>query len=233
MNPASVWNERKSTMEQERRFKRLTSLHSLSDSWIQTLSPKEAASYRLERMAKVTLNPNLWQFEKNRLDQLPLNLEELVGAQDIDSFLAELESTIWIIQASTLENAETDATNRGELKNILEQASWNHGKLHAESIWGNPGNFNLREGVEAFMKTHVYSGAGFLIERNSPREITLLWKQSPRQNPSLRNSPALDLLCDLHEHWIRGFFYGASRNTAVSIAPTRLGEEVFPRFTLR
>ena len=115
MNPTQAWNERRSTLEQERRFKRLISLHSLSDSWIQTLSPKESASHHLERMAKVTLNPNLWQFEKNRLDHLPLNLEELVGAQEIDAFLTELESTIWIIQASTLENAETEAASRGEM----------------------------------------------------------------------------------------------------------------------
>jgi hypothetical protein len=233
MNPTQAWNERRSTLEQERRFKRLISLHSLSDSWIQTLSPKESASHHLERMAKVTLNPNLWQFEKNRLDHLPLNLEELVGAQEIDAFLAELESTIWIIQASTLENAETEAASRGEMKNILEQASWNHGKLHAETIWGNRGNFNLREGVEAFLKTHVYGNGSFLKERDSNREITLIWKQSPRQNPSLQNSPALDLLCALHEHWIRGFFYGASRNSSVQCGLTRIREESFPHFTLR
>ncbi len=233
MNPIQTWNERRSTLEQERRFKRLIALHSLSDSWIRTLSPKESASHHLERMAKVTLNPNLWQFEKNRLDQLPLNLEELVGAQEIDGFLNELESTIWVIQTSTLENAETEASNQGEMKNILEQASWNHGKLHAESIWSERGNFNLREGVEAFLKTHVYGQGSFLKERDSVREITLIWKHSPRQNPTLQNSSALELLCALHEHWIRGFFYGASRNTSVRCGTTRILEESYPYFTLR
>ncbi|MBU6154546.1 MAG: hypothetical protein KGP28_09625 [Bdellovibrionales bacterium] len=233
MNPVHGWNERRSTLEQERRFKRLISLHTLSDYWIRTLSPQQAASHHLERMAKVTLNPNLWQFEKNRLDQLPLNLEELVGAQEIDTFLSELESTIWIIQASTLENAETASSNRRELQNILEQASWNHGKLHAETIWGTQGNLNLREGVEAFLKTHVYGNQSFLKERDSFREITLIWKHSPLQTPSLMDSPVAELLCTLHEHWIRGFFYGASRNTRVECKRTLIRTESFPHLILR
>ncbi len=233
MNPIHGWHERRSTLEQERRFKRLIALHTLCDSWIRAISPKETPSHHLDRMAKVTLNPNLWQFEKNRLDHLPLHLEELVGAQEVDAFLDELESTIWIIQFSTLENAETDQANRRELQNILEQESWNHGKLHAETIWGTRGNFNLREGVEAFLKTHCYGNQGFLKERDSSREISLIWKRSPLQNPSISNSPVAELLCTLHENWIRGFFYGASRNTRVECGRTLIHGESFPHFTLR
>jgi len=226
------WSERKSSIEQERLFKRLIALHTLTDAWIQTLSPKEAPSHHLDRMAKVTLNPNLWQFEKNRLDHLPLNLEELVGAQEIDTFLSELSETIWIIQSSTLENAESSDPDQVELRNVLEQASWAHGKAYAESIWGPSGDFLLKEGVEAFLETHIYSKDAFLIERSSPREISVVWRKSPMQNPSLRNSKALGLLCRLHEHWIGGFFYGVSRKSRIETGTTQIRGEVIPRFSL-
>ncbi|NBO19855.1 MAG: hypothetical protein EBV03_11675 [Proteobacteria bacterium] len=81
------WSERKSSIEQERLFKRLIALHTLTDAWIQTLSPKEAPSHHLDRMAKVTLNPNLWQFEKNRLDpamQCMLRNLQLLGDGKFD-----------------------------------------------------------------------------------------------------------------------------------------------------
>jgi hypothetical protein len=171
--------------------------------------------------------------EKKRLDDLPLRLEELVGAQEIDAFLSELEDTIWIIQASTLENAESVAPNREELLNILEQASWTHGRAGAEEIWGKKGNFNLREGVEAFLKSHGYGAGSFQLERDSPREITLIWKRSPQKNPALLQSPVTEVLCSLHSHWIRGFLYGVSRNTEVTYGTTRIRDEEYPYFTLR
>jgi len=233
MRGTLIWSERKSTLEQERKFKRLITLHTLTDAWIQTLTPKAPASHRIERMARVTLNPNLWQFEKARLDHLPLHLEELVGAQEIDTFLNELKETIWIIQASTLESAETGASDSAELKNVLEQASWGHGKLHAESIWGPRGNFSLEEGFQAFMETHVYGTGIFLPERISSREITLIWRHSPLHDPALKNSSSVHLLCALHQHWIKGFLYGVSRDTKVESGITDLNGERYPHFTLR
>ncbi|NDG85786.1 MAG: hypothetical protein EBX52_12220, partial [Proteobacteria bacterium] len=74
------WHERKPALEQERRFKRLIHLHSITDAWITRVSNRTEPAHRMERVSRVSLNPNLWLFEKSRIDQLPLELGNLVGA---------------------------------------------------------------------------------------------------------------------------------------------------------
>jgi hypothetical protein len=227
-----TWNERKPTLEQERRFKRLISLHSLTDQWISSVSAKNEPSHRLERLTRVTLNPNLWLFEKSRIDQLPLNLETLVGAQMIDDFLNELQEIIWIIQGSTLENISSATSVSEDLKNVLEQTSWNFGKTYAELLWGPSGNLGLKESAQAFLQSHPYSENSFVTERVANHEATLIWKYSPLQNPSVKNLPSIGILCDLHEQVIRGFIYALSRSTRVSFARTVHCAEVHPHLSL-
>ncbi len=232
MSSNGTWNERISTLEQERTFKRLIALHTLTDAWVKTISPQSEPTHRIERMTKVTLNPNLWLFEKMRLDQIPLELEKLVSAQSIDDFLKELKNTIWIIQVSTLENALGQGTSTLEMENILQQTSWNHGRAYAESIWGTSGSFALQEAYDAFCASHWYGQNDFLTETRSELEIRLIWRNPPSENPSIKTSEGAPLLCTLHEHWIRGFFYGVSRKVKTNIRSTTLRERPYPTFTL-
>ena len=226
------WNERNPSLEQERRFKRLISLHSLTDSWISKVSAKNEPSHRLERVTRVTLNPNLWQFEKARIDHLPLNLEHLVGAQRIDDFLDELQETIWIIQASTLENISTSSSTQEDLTNVLQQASWNFGKTFSESIWGTAGDLSLKEAVHAFTQTHFYSEGSFITERIARHEATLIWKHSPDHDRTVKDSTAISILSSLHEQVIQGFFYTLSRSTRVRFGRTQFGLETYPYISL-
>jgi hypothetical protein len=230
--PAENWNERISTLEQERRFKKLISLHSLTDSWISKISAKNEPAHRLERVTRVTLNPNLWQFEKSRIDHLPLNLEDLVGAQKINDFLNELEETIWIIQASTLENIASSTQTSEDLTNVLQQTSWNFGKQYAEAIWGTSGDLTLKEAAQAFSQTHFYLENSWITERMANHETTLIWKRSPRHDRTVKDSSAISLLCDLHEQVIQGYFHALSRSTRVKFGHTRLGEETYPYLNL-
>lgn len=232
MNPEQAWNERPSSFEQERLFRRLTALHTLTDAWIHAISPEEAPTYQIARMERVTLNQNLWLFEKARLDSLPLRLEELVGAMGIDDFLNELKDTIWIIQASTIENALSQGSDPAEITTVLQQASWRHGRHYAESIWGPDGRMSRESAFEALMESHVYDPQSFWLERKSEQEISFIWKKSPQHLGILKTSSALSLLGSTHEHWIRGFVYGVSRQTRVIAGETILTGTPHPHFTL-
>jgi predicted RNase H-like HicB family nuclease len=227
-----AWNERPSTFEQERRFRRLTALHTLTDAWIHAIHPEEESSYRIARMERVTLNQNLWLFEKSRLDALPLRLEHLVGAMEIDAFLDELRDTIWIIQASTIENVLSQREDPAEIATVLQQASWKHGRDYAESIWGTDGGMSRESAFDALMQSHIYEPQSFWLERKSTQEISFLWKKSPYQIGILKTSTALSHLGATHEHWIKGFIYGVSRQTRVITGESRLQESAHPRFIL-
>lgn len=227
-----TWNERIPTLEQERRFRRLIALHSMTDAWISRVSKGNEPAHRMERISRVNLNPNLWLFEKSRIDQLPLELRNLVGAQSIDGFLDELREFIWIIQASTLETIFSATTESGDIRNVLEQTSWNSGKSFAESVWGGTGDFAVKESTRAFLQSHPYSGKSFMTGRITERESVLIWKHSPLQDPAVKDSPVAATLCELHEHFIRGFFYALCRTGRLETRLTRLGESQHPEFTL-
>lgn len=232
MNLEGGWNERPSSFEQERRFRRLTTLHTLTDAWIQAISPEEQASYRMVRMERMTLNQNLWLFEKARLDSLPLRLDQLVGAMEVDEFLDELKDTIWIIQASTIENALSQGSDPEEIASVLQQSSWKHGRDHAESIWGKDGQMSRDSAFEALMESHFYDPRAFWLERKSDHEISFIWRKSPYQLGILKTSSVLPLLGSIHEHWIKGFIYGVSRPTRVIAGETRLQDSAHPHFIL-
>jgi hypothetical protein len=232
MSPEHVWNERPSTFEQERRFRRLTALHTLTDAWIHEIHPEEESSYRIARMERVTLNQNLWMYEKSRLDELPLRLEQLVGAMGIDEFLDELRDTIWIIQASTMENALSQGADPAEISTVMQQASWKHGRDYSESIWGTEGRMSRESAFEALIQSNFYEPQAFWLERKSNQEISFLWRKSPYQIGILRTSAVLPHLSSAHEHWIKGFIYGVSRQTRVIAGETRLQESTHPHFIL-
>ncbi len=232
MSANGTWNERNPAFEQERRFRRLIALHSLTDAWVLRVSNRKEPAHHLERVSRVNLNPSLWLFEKSRIDELPLELRELVGAQSVDGFLDELREFIWIIQASTLETIVSASSERADLLNVLQQTSWNFGKTLAESIWGTPGDFGVQEATRAFLQSNPYDDRAFLPVRISGRESILIWKRSPLQDRAVKDSPAISELCDLHEHAIRGFFYALCRTGTLEPRRTRLGEAVHPEFTL-
>jgi hypothetical protein len=232
MNFENGWNERPSSFEQERRFRRLTALHTLTDAWIHAISPEEQSSYRLARMERMTLNQNLWLYEKTRLDALPLRLDQLVGAMTLDEFLDELKDTIWIIQAATIENVLSQGSDPAEIASVLQQSSWKHGRDHAESIWGTDGRMSRDSAFEALMESHIYDPHAFWLERKSEHEISFIWKKSPHQLGILKTSSGLPLLGATHEHWIKGFIYGVSRQTRVIAGETRLLDSAHPHFIL-
>ncbi len=232
MRKAGCWHERKASLEEERRFRRLIALHSLTDAWTGSILSKTEPAHRMERMTRVTLNQNLWQFEKARIDELPLNLEDLVGSQRIGDFLEELEETVWIIQGSTAENVISRTENPAETANVLQQASWNHGRSFMDAIWGGSGDLPLRDASRAFLESQLYGERAFLPERESDREVALIWKKSPLRNPALQSSEGIGLLLDLHEHFIRGCFYSLSRAVRMSAAKTELAGTACVRFSL-
>jgi hypothetical protein len=228
----SQWNQRSATIEQERRFQRTITLHTLTDSWTKSLTPNLDKPYQIERMAKVTLNQNLWLFEKTRLDDLPLELEKLVGSQTVDSFLNQLNDTVWIIQVSTLENALSQSSKEGELLSMLEKTSWNHGKQYAEQLWKKSDFSELELAYQAFIEGHPYDSNAFIEERQSSTELSFLWTRSPLQNKTLKASPVVKHLCKIHEEWIRGFFYSLSRKIKLQTIPTKIMENEITQFTL-
>ena len=232
MSRFSGWNERRSTLEQERNFERLNVLHSLTDAWFKSIQMSQDTPHRLERMSAVTLNPNLWLFEKTRLDQLEPKLEDLAGAQEIEEFLRDLKETIWIIQASTLDNALSGSKSPDELLSVLQSTSWSHGKSCSERIWGGSGNFSFEDAFSALEGSSPYGKNAFLLERSSPRELSVIWKNSPLQNPVLSPSPVREELATLHEYWVKGFLYNLSRGATLRSDFTRLQSERHPRFIL-
>ncbi|MBC7396630.1 MAG: hypothetical protein H7333_04230 [Bdellovibrionales bacterium] len=209
MMQTTPWHERDSTIEEEHRFKRLLSLHALTQCWTQVLDNTD--SNLIERMPKITLNQNLWLLEKARVDEITLELSALVGSQNIQEFLKELEETIWLIQISTLENAFSQTSDPALLKNLLKNASWSQGKKTAEQDWPNLPFTTLTDAYQAFTESHVNGKSGFLLGSAANQELGFYWKKSPIQNPSLNRSAQLEMLCELHSEWVHGFFYGLSR----------------------
>ncbi|NDG83468.1 MAG: hypothetical protein EBX52_00330, partial [Proteobacteria bacterium] len=137
-----------------------------------------------------------------------------------------------IIQASTLENISGASSEPDALTNVLEQTSWNFGRNFAESVWGTAGDMTVREATRAFLQSQFYGEKTFLPERITDREAILIWKHSPLQEKAVKDSPAISMLCNFHEHVIRGFFYALSRTGKLDTGRTRLGETTHPCFTL-
>jgi hypothetical protein len=226
------WHLRVPTIEQENRFQRAILLHQLTDAWIKEMSGRSERPFEIERMSRVTLNPNLWLFEKTRLDDLPLDLGKLVGAQTIEEFLDELETTIQVIQLSTLENAFQDQPRPEELKNVLQKASWNHGKTRAEVIWKGG---HMEEPVlafHAFLEGCPFPPKSFLAERTCRTEFTFLWCHPPSRNRTLKDSSGAPLMESLYEEWIRGYFYTLGRALRLECKATTLPSGPALRFTL-
>jgi hypothetical protein len=230
LNP---WHERRSTLEEDRQFKKLITLHSLTHQWTQALNgPNEEVSLRIERMPKITLRQNLWLLEKARLDEVLTELNTLVGEQKVSDFLLELYETIWLIQISTLENAFSETKDPALLMNLLKNASWTHGKKTAESEWSKMKSPDLLESFHAFKETQVDGERGFLLGRSSNSELGFYWVKSPYQNPALNTSEQVDVLSALHQEWIHGFFYGLSRKIRVTSAPVTVDGNQWIDFTL-
>jgi hypothetical protein len=226
------WHLREPSIEQEHRFQRAIVLHSLTDAWVRELNGRNDRPFQMERMARVSLNHNLWLFEKARLDSLPLDLGKLVGAQSIEDFLDELETTIQVIQIATLETAQQGASVTGELRSVLQKASWNHGKTRAELLWKGGWMEDSSTAYHAFLEGCAFNPRAFLIERTSAQEFTFLWTRPPGRNPIQQESPALPLLESLFEEWIRGYFYTLSRTLRLETRPLDLPSGPATRFTL-
>jgi hypothetical protein len=228
------WHERRSTLEEERQFKKLITLHSLTHQWTQAMSGgnEEASVLRIERMPKITLRQNLWLLEKARLDEVLTELNTLVGEQKVSDFIAELYETIWLIQSSTLENAFSETKDPSLLMNLLKNAAWTHGKKTAEQEWSKLESPDLHSAYHAFLETHVDSEKGFLLGRSSEHELGFYWIRSPYQNAALNTSPQIETLCSLHQEWIQGFFYGLSRKIKVSSTPATIDGNQWIDFTL-
>ncbi len=232
MKPTHPWHERSSKIEEERQFKRLLTLHGLTDAWIHAITPGNEKSHQLERLPKVALSQNLWFLEKMRLDELPHELHELVGAQSVPDFLKEFSMTLWTIQLSHLENALASTEDRVGLINLLQKTSWNYGKKCCEQLWDITRFDRPDAAYKAFLQSHFYGDNAFLLERDSSQELSFLWIHSPLQDLSLRDSPEVKTLCRLHEEWIRGFFYGLSRSIRFEAKETTTLDRTFFEFTL-
>lgn len=232
MNPTHPWHERNSKLEEERRFKQLLSLHGMTDAWIYAITPGDEKSHHLERLPKITLNQNLWFLEKMRLDEMPLALHELVGSQSIPDFLRDFSSTLWIIQLSHLENAIAQTEDREGLINLLQKTSWNYGKKCCEQLWDLTRFDTLKAAFQAFLQSHFYETNSFLLEREANHELSFLWIHSPLQHTDLKESPEIKTLCNLHEEWMRGFFYGLSRSIRFQSRVTKLLDRTYLEFTL-
>ncbi len=227
------WHERHATLEEERQFKKLITLHDLTHLWVQAISgPSDTAALKIERMPKITLRQNLWLLEKARLDELLTELNTLVGEQKVGDFLTELYETIWLIQLSTLENAFTETKDPSVLTNLLKNAAWSHGKKIAETEWANLNATNLNQAYDAFLETHIDGLSGFLLGRASPTELDFYWVKSPYRNAALNTSPQIEMLASLHSECIRGFFYGLSRKMQVSSRLITSEETPWINFTL-
>jgi hypothetical protein len=169
------------------------------------------------------LNQNLWLLEKIKLDELPPSLGDMVDAPQVSEFLNELEELVWIVQSSNLENMLSNATDRISLINVLEKASWQTGKAYAEAKWTNFQSSGLRSYFDAIEPSPVGGSQAFILERNTEVECSFYWMRSPLERPSLSRGPEVMVHCQLYHEWIRGFFYGLSRNLRVDILPAQLG----------
>jgi hypothetical protein len=227
------WHERLSTLEEERKFKKLLVLHSLTRHWTESFSTKDdESSFRIERMPRLTLKQNLWLLEKTRLDEILTELDSLVAEQNVSEFLAELYETIWIIQISTLENAFAETKDEGLLLNLLKNSSWNHGKKTAEAEWLNLKVENLNSAYQAFLETHADGPSGFLLGRSAHSELNFYWVKSPNQNPAIRDSERIETFCLLHQEWLSGFFYGICRKIQTRSEKSMIENRNFIDFTL-
>lgn len=229
---ASPWHTRESKLEEENTFQKLLSLHGLTDAWLQSVHPAEQKSHQIDRLSQFSFSPNLWMLEKNRIDGLPLVLHELVGAQSVADFLIEFSSTIWTIQLSYLESILSQTSDPVGLTNLLQKSSWAHGKKCAEKIWDGSKEFTLKNAYTAFIQFHWYQKNAFLLSRESSSELSFLWIHSPLQDSSLQFSSATKTLCLLHEEWMRGYFYGISRQIRLSSKLVTLQKKTFYEFSL-
>lgn len=216
------WHQRLPTFDEERRYSRLTAIHQLTQRWMKEITTEESATYRLERAARPELTQNLWLLEKIKLDVLPPELRDLVDASAVSEFLDELEELIWIVQSSTLENMLSHATDRVSLINVLEKASWQTGKAFAETKWPHFKVEDIRSYFDAIEPSPVGGHLSFVLERITDQECSFYWMRSPLQHTSISRSPEVMPHCQLYHEWIRGFFYGLSRNIRVDIFPTQL-----------
>jgi hypothetical protein len=233
MNQKTAWHERIPLFEEEARFKKLLSLHSLTHRWTDAIAhTSDDSGLRIERMPSIKLKQNLWLLEKTRLDEVLTAFETLVSDQSIPEFLTELNETIWLIQISALENAFSESKDPSLLLNLLKNVSWDSGKKNAESTWVNLKITDLNAAYQAFLETHVDASSGFLRSHVSDHELTFHWVKSPLQNATLLESPQIDKFCALHQEWIHGFFYGLSRNIQVRSEPSERDPYQWIDFTL-
>ncbi|MBS1960106.1 MAG: hypothetical protein JST80_11580 [Bdellovibrionales bacterium] len=217
------WHQRLPNFEEERRYFRLIALHQLTQRWMREITPSGDGTYRLERTARPELEQNLWLLEKIKLDVLPPDLHDIIDASKVSEFLVELEELIWIVQSSTLENMISNSKDRVSLINVLEKASWQTGKAYAESKWPHFHPSGLRSYFDAIEPSPLGGRGGFVLERATAEECGFYWMKSPLTLPSVARSPEILTHCQLYHEWIRGFFYGLSRNLRVDILPAQLG----------
>lgn len=228
------WHLRLPTFEEERRYLRLTSIHQLTQRWMLEIARKDDLGvHTMERTAKPVLNQNLWLLEKIKLDELPPSLQDMVDAPTVTDFLNELEDLIWIVQSSNLENMLSNATDRISLINVLEKASWQTGKAYAEAKWPHFKAAQLQSYFDAIEPSPIGGDRAFVLERNTEVECSFYWTKSPLAHPSLSRMKDVLVYCQLYHEWIRGFFYGLSRNLRVDILATQLGSHKTWKISLR
>ena len=230
------WHERRTSLEDERRYLNLVETHGLTQVWLTEIAPSVDSEkqnlHRIERTLRPELSQSLWLLEKIKLDQLPPRLSTLIDSTTTEEFLSELEETIWIVQTTTLENAMEATADRIGLLNLLEKASWNYGKKVAEKRWPNFESRSPMDCFNAFLDSPLASPQGFLLESHHAKECSFYWLSSPLSRASILRSPVILELCRLHHEFMRGYFYTLCRNLRVHFTPSAFASTKTFRITL-
>lgn len=217
------WHTRVPLYEEERRYTRILKIHQLTQNWLKELLPEhhDSTLYRIERMPQLELVQNLWFLERLKLDHLPPALSDIVDGTTVTELLNDLEETVWIVQASTLENALEQASDSKGLLSILDRISWSFGKVIAEEEKGNSPR-NARDFFSYFSTSFLSENRSFLLESYDDHHCNFYWTQSGLSKEFLKHSPARDELIHLHAEMIRGYGYGLETTYKVDVAQAKL-----------
>lgn len=220
------WHRRVPTAEDRQRFKNIASIHAVTRSWLNEITP-ERQTHALSRIEAPGIQENLWLLEGLSDTHSPAALDTLLDDSSPNELLDRMERTAWIVQAWTLSSLfeKTPAGEKPALMNILAQSSWKCGRECAQQRWSRfpvKDRGDLRALLTAFLDSPICqtpSKKSLLVQRVTREscQVDLLSCPHTSQYPEVKS--LCDSLCELQSHWMRGFLYALNTQVHVDYQP--------------
>ena len=216
------WHARRLSVKHYESFQGLVAFHELTQAWLADLKIDQKSNL-ISRGVSSQFSADVWMLAS----LAKAKLEDLLDDSTPDELLSRIEHTVWGNQVWTLMNlqAQTSGVEKSALQSRLEQTSFKVGREYGAKRWPKfEGSGDLRRILLAMIEIPLFSGVGseaLLICRSVPHAVKVELRVCPHQRPFSALKDVQDLLCQLHNHWMRGYAYSLNSKIVWEYQPQR------------